>query len=123
MEPRDVGLEDTEIVLNARSGRHALRHRIEELGYNLTPNDIEQAYERFLELADKKKEIFDEDLIEIVGGKSDEESLFYQLDYLHTVSGTGYRAYCDSEIENRQRGYSKVGMGRWSCRCNLCCIA
>ena len=89
MEPRDVGLEDTEIVLTARSGRHALRHRIEELGYNLTPNDIEQAYERFLELADKKKEIFDEDLIEIVGGKSDEESLFYQLDYLHTVSGTG----------------------------------
>ena len=89
MEPRDVGLEDTEIVLTARSGRHALRHRIEELGYDLGNSDLEQVYERFLELADKKKEIFDEDLIEIIGGKSDEDTSYFKLEYLHTVSGTG----------------------------------
>ncbi len=89
MEPKDVGLEDTEIVLTARSGRHALRHRIEELGYELVDDELEQAYERFLNLADKKKEIFDEDLIEIIGEKSDEEISHYKLEYLHTVSGTG----------------------------------
>lgn len=89
MEPKDVGLEDTEIVLTARSGRHALRHRIEELGYSLSAEELESAYARFLELADKKKEIFDEDLIEIVGGQQSEEAAHYRLDYLHAVSGTG----------------------------------
>jgi 2-isopropylmalate synthase len=89
MEPKDVGLEDTEIVLTARSGRHALRHRIEELGFSLSAEELEDAYGRFLELADKKKEIFDEDLIEIVGGQQREETTHYTLEYLHTVSGTG----------------------------------
>ncbi len=89
MEPKDVGLEDTEIVLTARSGRHALRHRIEELSYSLSAEELEDAYGRFLELADKKKEIFDEDLIEIVGGQQRTEAVHYTLEYLHTVSGTG----------------------------------
>jgi len=89
MEPTDVGLDDTEIVLTARSGRHALRHRIEELGYSLSKEELEEAYERFLVLADKKKEVFDEDLIEIVGGQRTEDTAYYQLEYLHTVSGTG----------------------------------
>ncbi len=89
MEPKDVGLDDTEIVLTARSGRHALRHRIEELGYSLSKEELEEAYERFLVLADKKKEVFDEDLIEIVGGQRVEDTAHYKLEYLHTVSGTG----------------------------------
>ena len=89
MEPKDVGLDDTEIVLTARSGRHALRHRIEELGYSLSKEELEEAYERFLVLADKKKEVFDEDLIEIVGGQRMEDTAHYKLEYLHTVSGTG----------------------------------
>jgi 2-isopropylmalate synthase len=89
MEPTDVGLEDTEIVLTARSGRHALRHRIEELGYSLSKEELEEAYEHFLVLADKKKEVFDEDLIEIVGGQRTEDTAHYKLEYLHAVSGTG----------------------------------
>ncbi len=89
MEPTDVGLEDTEIILTARSGRHALRHRIEELGYSLSKEELEAAYERFLALADKKKEVFDEDLIEIVGGQLDNSVAHFELEYLHTVSGTG----------------------------------
>ena len=89
MEPKDVGLDDTEIVLTARSGRHALRHRIEELGYSLSKEELEEAYERFLVLADKKKGVFDEDLIEIVGGQRMEDTAHYKLEYLHTVSGTG----------------------------------
>ena len=89
MEPKDVGLDDTEIVLTARSGRHALRHRIGELGYSLSKEELDEAYERFLVLADKKKEVFDEDLIEIVGGQRMEDTAHYKLEYLHTVSGTG----------------------------------
>jgi 2-isopropylmalate synthase len=88
MAPRDVGLDDTSIVLTARSGRHALRHRLEELGYHLTPKELEKAYERFLTVADKKKEIFDEDLMAIVGDEIRSVPDKYKLEYLHTVSGS-----------------------------------
>ena len=88
MEPQDVGLDDTEIVLTARSGRAALRHRLEVLGYKLNKEELDKVYEDFVELADKKKEVFDEDLIEIVGD-SDETAAHYELQYLHSVSGTG----------------------------------
>ena len=50
------------IVLSARSGRRALKHRLEKLGYNLEIQDMEKTYERFLQMADQKKEVFDEDL-------------------------------------------------------------
>lgn len=88
MEPKDVGLDDTEIVLTARSGRAALRHRLEVLGYRLNKEELDKVYEDFVALADKKKEVFDEDLIEIVGD-SDETTAYYELQYLHSVSGTG----------------------------------
>ena len=89
MDPKSVGLDDTAIVLTARSGRHALRHRLEELGHSLAQDDLDKAYERFLEVADKKKEIFDEDLIAIVDDEIRDIPEKYKLDYLHTVSGTG----------------------------------
>jgi 2-isopropylmalate synthase len=89
MEPKDVGLEDTEIVLTARSGRAALRYRLQVLGYELEQEELDKVYETFLELADKKKEVFDEDLIEIIGGDPGESIAHYELEYLHTVSGTG----------------------------------
>ncbi len=89
MEPRDVGLEDTEIVLTARSGRAALRHRLKVLGYELEQAKLDKVYENFLKLADKKKEVFDEDLIEIFHDDSGEGMAYYELQYLHAVSRTG----------------------------------
>jgi 2-isopropylmalate synthase len=90
MEPTDVGWEATSIVLTARSGRHALRHRLEELGHKLTKEELEEVYERFLSLADKKKEVFDEDLMAIVGDEiREDDGGRFALEYLHTVSGTG----------------------------------
>jgi 2-isopropylmalate synthase len=89
MSPQDVGWDASQIVLTARSGRHALRHRLEELGYHLVKEDVERAYERFLAVADKKKEVYDEDLIAIVGDEIRGAPEKYHLEYLHTVSGTG----------------------------------
>ena len=89
IDPREVGWEDTSIVLSARSGRHALRHRLEKLGYELTPEELDKAYDRFIEVADKKKEVFDEDLMAIVGDELRNIAEKYRLDYLQTVSGTG----------------------------------
>jgi 2-isopropylmalate synthase len=87
--PQDVGWEESAIVLTSRSGRHALRHRLVELGYELAPEDVEGAYERFIEIADKKKEVFDEDLIAIVGDQVRDTPEKFVLEYMHSVSGTG----------------------------------
>jgi 2-isopropylmalate synthase len=89
MSPEDVGVESTQIVLTARSGRHALRHRLEQLGHTLSKEEVDKAYERFLEVADKKTEIYDEDLLAIVGDEIRDVPEKYRLEYLHTTSGTG----------------------------------
>jgi 2-isopropylmalate synthase len=88
MDPTSVGWTESSIVLTARSGRHALRHRLEELGFKLNQEEIDQAYERFVKVADKKKEVFDEDLMAIVEDEMRDTSVRYKLDYLHTISGT-----------------------------------
>ena len=62
INPEDVGADASKIVLTARSGRSALAHRFQKLGYQYSRNDIDVLYERFLKLADKKKEVEDKDL-------------------------------------------------------------
>lgn len=62
INPAEVGADGSRIVLTARSGRSALAHRLQKLGYHYTRNDIDVLYEKFLEVADLKKEVEDEDL-------------------------------------------------------------
>jgi 2-isopropylmalate synthase len=88
MRPEDVGFEQSHVVLTARTGRHGLRDRLEKLGYALTPEELEQTYERFLHVADKKQEVFDEDLMAILHDEIRDEPAVYVLDYLHFYSGT-----------------------------------
>ncbi len=66
MRPQDIGMEEGKIILTARSGRHALQHRLEELGYRLLPEEMEKAYARFLIEADKITEMSDQALQAIV---------------------------------------------------------
>ncbi|MFH1008964.1 MAG: 2-isopropylmalate synthase [Candidatus Latescibacterota bacterium] len=89
MSPEDVGFAASRIVLTARSGRHALRHRLEEMGYVLSPEELDKTYSRFLLVADKKQEVFDEDLAAIVRDEIHPIPETYHLEYLHTSSGTG----------------------------------
>ena len=65
IRPEEVGAEGSKIVLTARSGRSALAHRFHKLGYLFSRNDIDVLYPRFLQVADEKKEIGDEDLKEM----------------------------------------------------------
>ncbi len=67
IDPKHVGINESSIVLTARSGRAALKHRVEKLGYKLTTEKLEHLYQKFLEIADKKKDINDEDLKVLVG--------------------------------------------------------
>ncbi|MDD5136504.1 MAG: alpha-isopropylmalate synthase regulatory domain-containing protein, partial [Candidatus Omnitrophica bacterium] len=66
MKPEDVGFEETRLVLGKHSGRHAFAERLKKLGFDLKKEQIDTAFDRFKALADKKKEIFDEDLETIV---------------------------------------------------------
>jgi 2-isopropylmalate synthase len=70
MTPESVGVPANELVLGKHSGRHALSLRYEELGYALRGDELEFAYQRFTELADRKKRIYDQDLISLVSGEA-----------------------------------------------------
>ncbi|MEI7815055.1 MAG: 2-isopropylmalate synthase [Coriobacteriia bacterium] len=87
IDPKDVGAGGSEIVLTARSGRHALKHRLEELGYTLPAEEFERVHTAFLELADKKKEVFDEDLEALVGESERTINEIYHLEQIHFTSG------------------------------------
>ena len=87
IDPRDVGINESRIVLTARSGRHALVHRISELGYQLDDAKLERVYERFLEVADRKKTVYDEDLEAIVADET--SGIFVSYEMLHVQVSCG----------------------------------
>jgi 2-isopropylmalate synthase len=89
MRPEDIGLAESRVVLTARTGRHGLRHRLEEMGYTLSEEELEKTYERFLAVADKKNEVFDEDLAAIISDEIHAIEQVYELQYLHVACGTG----------------------------------
>jgi len=88
MRPEDVGISESRVVLTARTGRHGLRNRLEKLGYALSDEEMDQAYARFLSVADKKQEVFDEDLMAILHDEIHPAPERYHLEYLHIYSGT-----------------------------------
>jgi 2-isopropylmalate synthase len=69
MTPESVGLASNRMVLGKHSGRHALEARYHEIGHALSPDEVQAVYERFIELADKKKQIYDQDLISLLPAK------------------------------------------------------
>jgi len=88
MRPEDVGLGESRVVLTARTGRAGLRERLKKLGYSLSQSELNQLYQKFLVIADKKQEVFDEDLEAIVRDEVHAEAEYYALEYLHIHSGT-----------------------------------
>ena len=88
INPSDVGWQESQIVLSPRSGRNALRHRLNELGYETTPDQLDKIYERFLVVADKKKAIHDADLEAIMRDEVRSIPEVYQIEHIQIVSGT-----------------------------------
>ncbi|AQT67292.1 2-isopropylmalate synthase [Anaerohalosphaera lusitana] len=89
MTPESIGLGESRMVLGRHSGRAGFVDRCKTLGYDLSPEESKAAYEKFLEIADKKKEIFDEDLVAIIGDEVRGGEQIYKLEYLHVACGTG----------------------------------
>lgn len=87
IDPADVGVNDSTIELTARSGRAALNHHLQRLGINLSHAGLDSAYEKFLHLADCKKDITDDDLYMIAGITQDKQASKLGLKYLQVVCG------------------------------------
>ena len=88
MEPETVGLTSNRLVLGKHSGRHAFKQRLSELGYDLEEKDLNRVFGKFKELADKRKEILDEDIEVLIAEEILRVPDTFKLDYLNVVSGT-----------------------------------
>jgi len=100
MRPADVGIPASKLVLGKHSGRHAFRERLEELGYAVADEQLDKAFEEFKVLADKKKEIFDEDLEAIIEGLTSTEPFVWELLALQTTGGTSVMPTATVKMRN-----------------------
>jgi len=91
IDPKDIGLDENSIVLTARSGRAALKHRLQLLGVEIDGQRLQDVYQDFLKLADQKKVINDDDILLLVGMERTENH-HIKLDYLQVVSGKGVKS-------------------------------
>jgi len=115
MRPEDVGIPQSKLILGKHSGRHAFKARLEELGYRLTEEELNRAFERFKRLADQKKYIFDEDIETLVSEEVSKVPELYRLLDLHVTSGINVKptarvklAIDDSVIEKTEEGDGPV---------------
>jgi len=97
--PQTVGLASNQIVLGKHSGRHALAKRFEELGYQLAKPELERAYQLFSQLADRKKNIYDEDLLAIVQEGFAHIPEMFTLKLLESATSTEGRSVATLELE------------------------
>ena len=88
IDPKEIGLDGNAIVLTARSGHAALRTRLEALGIAMSGEKLDALYQEFLKLADKKKEINDDDLL-VLAGSERADNHHIKLDFLQVTSGVG----------------------------------
>ncbi|MBQ7239432.1 MAG: 2-isopropylmalate synthase [Bacteroidales bacterium] len=110
MDPKDVGIDENAIVLTARSGRAALRHRLSVLGIEMDQDKLDKTYEAFLRLADKKKELNDDDLLMLVGAEK-AESNHIQLESLQVTTGKGVTPIAAMRLKVANEIFEAAGVG------------
>lgn len=91
MDPKEVGIDDNAIVLTARSGRAALKHRLHVNGVEVEGEKLDKLYEEFLKLADRKKEVTDDDIL-VLAGADRAATHSVKLDYLQVTTGMGVKS-------------------------------
>jgi 2-isopropylmalate synthase len=113
MRPTDVGLSETNLVMGKHSGRAALRSKLEDLGYEVGDNQLKDVFVRFKELADRKKEIYDDDLIALMRTSEDAEADRIKLVSLKVVCGTDgpQEAVMALEVDGKTANTTQTGDG------------
>ena len=113
MRPSDVGLSDTNLVMGKHSGRAALRAKLNDLGFQLADNQLKDVFVRFKELADRKKEVYDDDLIALMQAGQDTENDHIILSSLKVVCGTDGPQEADMtlSIDGQETSVTATGDG------------
>ena len=111
MTPESVGVPQSRLVLGKHSGRHALKKRLQDLGVDLGEEDLSKAFQRFKELCDKKKEIFDDDLLAIVEEQVLTLPETYVLDHLQFASGTNMIPTATLRLRKEDEIHQESGWG------------
>ena len=114
MTPESVGLTTSKLVLGKHSGRHAFTEKLKDLGYAIGDNAIQDAFKRFKDLADKKKEIFDEDIIALVDDEVVRTNDTIRMVSLEVLCGTAHRppkAELELEIDGQTTSCTATGDG------------
>ena len=110
IDPKDIGLDENSIVLTARSGRAALKHRLHVLGIELEKEALDKAYEGFLRLADRKKDINDDDIMMLVGKHINKDARI-KLDYLQVTSGVGLQSVASVRLDIASEKFEACASG------------
>jgi 2-isopropylmalate synthase len=111
MKPETIGLSASRLVLGKHSGRHALRTQLKDLGYDLSDEEVELVFAKFKELADKKKNVLDEDLEAIVTEGILRTADVFVLDYLHVTAGTTVLPMASVRLKINGRPVQDAGYG------------
>lgn len=109
LDPEDVGIPQSSIILTARSGKAALKYHLTRLGYELDNDRVEEVYEGFLKMADEKKDISDNDLIVLVEGKMPEDNL--ELVNVQIMCGDSVMPSSTVELKHRGETVHATAMG------------
>ena len=111
INPKDVGLDDNSIVLTARSGRAALKYRLEVLGVKIDDEKkLDKLYQKFLALADRKKEVNDEDILTLAGADQSENRAV-RLDFLQVTTGMGVRSVASIGLDISGQKFEAAATG------------
>ncbi|HWA45511.1 MAG TPA: 2-isopropylmalate synthase [Hypericibacter adhaerens] len=99
MTPESVGLSRSTLVMGKHSGRHAFKSKLKELGFELGDNAVEEAFRRFKDLADKKKDVFDEDIVALVDDQVVRSNEHIRFVSLQVIAGSKGPQQADLELE------------------------
>ncbi len=113
MTPESVGIKSTSYVMGKHSGRHAFKKKLAELGYELGDNQFQEAFQRFKDLADKKKNIYDEDIIALVDDEMGSANDKIKLLELEVISKTGgeHRCFIKLDVDGEEVKLIEEGQG------------
>ena len=110
IDPRDVGIDDNSIVLTARSGRAALKYRLSVNGVELSEEKLDKVYEKFLQLADQKKEVNDADILMLAGADT-AEAHAVKLDFLQVTTGKGVKSVASIGLDISGQKFEAAASG------------
>lgn len=111
MSPESIGLSQSRLVLGKHSGRHAFRQRIKEMGYELDEQEIENAYQRFIALADRKKSVSDRDIQALIEEEIVQVPELYNLEYLHVSTGSTTVATATVRLTKGTESFEEAATG------------